>query len=196
MQRAGLVRVSSMTAVCEAPRADRESVHLSLGEPPWKTHLLYTCEHLATKPRLKVYERGGTRAMRQCLECGRKVGNFIAVAGVSEPWDDELEQAVLQEYERAKEGWENNRKSAWESATDDVNSRWWQEYERYLRTSVWAVKRELVMKRCQGVCEACGQRRAEHVHHLKYPEVFGLEPLWDLRAVCVPCHKLIHPHME
>lgn len=196
MQRAGLVRVSSMTAVCEAPRTDRESVRLSLGEPPWKTHLLYTCEHLATKARLKVYERGGTRAIRQCLECGSKVGNFIAVSGVSEPWDDELEQAVRHDYEREKEGWENLRKSAWESLADDVNSRWWQEYERYLRTSVWAVKRELVMKRCQGVCEACGQRRAEHVHHVKYPEVFGLEPLWDLRAVCVPCHKLIHPHME
>jgi predicted HNH restriction endonuclease len=31
---------------------------------------------------------------------------------------------------------------------------------------------------------------------LKYPEVFGLEPLWDLRAVCIPCHKIIHPHMR
>jgi predicted HNH restriction endonuclease len=26
--------------------------------------------------------------------------------------------------------------------------------------------------------------------------VFGHEPLWDLRAVCVPCHKIIHPHMD
>lgn len=196
MQRAGLIHVSSMTPVCSAPRADRDSIYMSIGDPPWKTHLLYTCQHNSTKARLKVYERGGTRAMKQCLDCGSKVGNFIPVSGVTEHWDDELEQAVQRDYEKSKEGWENNRKLVFETATDDANSRWWDEYDRYRKTSVWAVKRELVIERAEGVCEACGQRRAEHVHHVKYPQVFGLEPLWDLRAVCVPCHKLIHPHME
>ena len=63
-------------------------------------------------------------------------------------------------------------------------------------TGVPADERELVFERCGGVCESCRQRSADQVHHLKYPDVFGLEPLWDLAAVCIPCHKIIHPHME
>ena len=197
MQRSGLVRISSMTAVCNAPRADRASAVQSLaGTPPWQSHLLHTCEHLATKPRLKTYERGGVRALLQCLECGQKVGNFIAVAGVSERWDTELEERVRADFQSSREEWERKRLAAFASADAKASDEWWAAYERYLRSAVWAIKRERVFERCSGVCESCGERRAEHVHHKKYPAVFGLEPLWDLAAVCVPCHKIIHPHME
>lgn len=196
MQRSGLIHISSMTAVCEAPRADRRGVNDAVGDPPWKTHLLCVCEHQHSEPRLKKYERGGVRALMQCLQCGQKASNFMAVAGVTKSWDVELEDRVRRDYEAAKAEWERDRLDAHEHANETANRQWWTAYDKYLKTSVWAIKRELVLERCGGVCESCGQRRVEHVHHKKYPNVFGLEPLWDLAGVCVPCHKLIHPHMD
>jgi len=196
MQRAGLVHISSMTAVCQVPRTDMAAVQVSVGEPPWHTHFMRVCPHLTTKPRLKRYERGGTRALHQCLECGQKASNFIPVAGVSEQWDEQLEQRVRADYEATVEEWRNRKLDAVATAQDNAGREWWESYERYRKTAVWAVKRELVFKRCVGICEACGQRRAEHVHHEKYPDVWGHEKLWDLRGVCVPCHEIIHPHMR
>lgn len=196
VSRTGLVRISSMTAVSRAPRLDRAATADSVGRPPWQTHLKYVCQHEVTSPRLKAYDRGGVRALRQCLQCGQKVGNFVPVAGVTEQWDEELELRISNDYENARATWDQARRMALESAGHIASREWWEAYTAYLRTAVWALKRELVMERSGGVCESCGQRRAEHVHHRKYPEVFGLEPLWDLAAVCVPCHKIFHPHME
>jgi 5-methylcytosine-specific restriction endonuclease McrA len=198
MQRSGLVHISSMTAVCEAPRRDRASALQAVaGPPPWQSHLLHVCNHGTTRPRLKTYERGGVRALLQCLECGQKVGNFISLAGVSERWDTALEERVRSEYQSSRDQWDRKRIEAFASADTKASTEWWTAYDRYLQSAVWAVKRERVFERCGGVCESCGEKRAEHVHHKPpYPKVFGLEPLWDLAAVCVPCHKIIHPHME
>lgn len=196
MQRTGLVHISSMMAVCNAPRADRAAAQASIGAPPWQSHILHTCQHNETRPRLKRYERGGIRAVLQCLECGQKASNFIPVAGVVEEWDSQLEERVRADYQSARVEWENRRLNAVAAADGHASREWWAAYDRYLRSAVWALKREHVLERCGGVCEACGERRAEHIHHKKYPDVFGHEPLWDLAAVCVPCHRIIHPHME
>lgn len=196
MQRTGLTQISSMTAVCQVPRADTIDLEVGVGAPPWQSHWMRACQHHATKARLKTYDRAGTRAMLQCLDCGQKASNFISTAGVTEKWDDELEQRVRSDYEAAMSEWRQRKLDAVETARDRVSLEWWDSYDRYRKTAVWAIKRELVFERCGGVCEACGQRRAEHVHHVRYPDVWGHEMLWDLRGVCVPCHKIIHPHME
>jgi hypothetical protein len=196
LNRAGFVHISSMTAVRAAPRPETADVVSFLGDPPWKTHLLVVCSHQSTSPRLKRYEKGGVRALMQCLKCGQKASNFMTVAGVTEQWDSDLEERVRSDYDSARERWEKKRLTAFQSVRERTKSDWWQAYDLYLKSAVWAVKRELVFERCGGVCEACGQRRAEHVHHKKYPEVFGLEPLFDLAGVCIACHKIIHPHME
>lgn len=196
MQRTGLTHISSMTAVCRVPRADTNDLDAGIGEPPWQSHLMRVCQHHSTKARLKRYERAGTRAMLQCLDCGQSASNFIRSTGVTEEWDEELEQRVRSDYEAAMSQWRQRKLDAVETARDRASRDWWESYDRYRKTAVWALKRELVLERCGGVCEACGQRRAEHVHHERYPEVWGHEMLWDLRGVCVPCHKIIHPHME
>ena len=196
MQRSGLIHISSMTPVCEAPRADRAQVLSCLSSPPWKTHLWSVCQHQDSRPRLKKYDRGGVRALRQCLTCGRKASNFISNSGVTEAWDVDLEDRIKADYDLTIQAWEHSRIQALDGAENAASHAWWNAYDEYLKTSVWALKRELVLQRCNGVCESCFQRPAAHVHHLKYPKVFGLEPLWDLKGVCIPCHKLMHPHME
>lgn len=65
------------------------------------------------------------------------------------------------------------------------------EYLAHLRSPKWAATRALVLKRAGGMCEGCGIARADEVHHMTY-ENLGDEFLWELRAVCRPCHERWH----
>lgn len=190
MQRSGLIHISSMVAFATPPKA----VPPDHSEAPWNTHWSRTCQHDLV-PRLKEYP-SGIRAKKQCLKCGQGVGGNVPMAGVTQAWDEQLEKRVNEEYERAERAYRAELDLYLKQSRGERSDQWWSEYNRYLRSAVWQTKRELVLQRCSGLCESCGQRRAVHVHHKKYPDVFGLEPLWDLVGVCVPCHRLIHPHME
>ncbi len=51
--------------------------------------------------------------------------------------------------------------------------------------------RRTVMRRCEGRCEDCGDRRATSLHHLHYRSV-GFEEPHDLAALCWDCHQARH----
>jgi 5-methylcytosine-specific restriction endonuclease McrA len=58
-------------------------------------------------------------------------------------------------------------------------------------SSEWAALRLKVLLRARSRCEACGEARAVHVHHLTYK--YGrLPPIWCLKAVCSTCHARLH----
>jgi hypothetical protein len=190
MQRTGLVRVSSMMPFATPASLQRQDFRAA----PWATHWSRLCEH-DLAPRLKKYPNG-VRAKMQCKLCGQGVGSLIPLKGVTEEWDESLESLVQEQYDAACKEWREQNVDAPRLPPGERPESWWEMYNRYLCSAVWQTKRELVMQRCGGVCESCGQAAAEQVHHLEYPETFGMEPLWDLRAVCVPCHKIIHPHMR
>lgn len=84
---------------------------------------------------------------------------------------------------------------AWAKASGRRRATWWERYNAYLASPAWAEKRRRVFKRARGVCEGCGEARATQVHHLTYRRVFN-ELLFDLVAVCGPCHQRAHPHKE
>jgi hypothetical protein len=46
-----------------------------------------------------------------------------------------------------------------------------------------------------GLCEVCSDNKATEVHHVTYDR-FGNEWLFDLSAICLPCHQSFHPHMR
>jgi len=69
--------------------------------------------------------------------------------------------------------------------------RWRTWYDGYLTTDAWRRRREKVLERAGGVCEGCGERRAVQVHHRTYAHV-GDEFLFELVALCTPCHKRLH----
>lgn len=75
------------------------------------------------------------------------------------------------------------------------DAEWWAKYDAYLETPEWLALRDLVLDRSDGVCEGCGLQRAVQVHHVTYEHVFH-EFLWELRAVCLDCHKRIHDEEE
>ena len=67
---------------------------------------------------------------------------------------------------------------------------WWEKYDEYLESDEWKGRRARVLRRAGHTCEACGVATATQVHHLTYEHLFR-EPLFDLRAVCVPCHEYL-----
>lgn len=65
-------------------------------------------------------------------------------------------------------------------------------YAWYLTTPEWDRRRRAVLRRAGHTCEGCGAiGLALQVHHLSYKHV-GAEFLWELVAVCDPCHDLVH----
>lgn len=66
------------------------------------------------------------------------------------------------------------------------------DYAAYLRSPAWASLRRQILLRAGFVCEGCGAKPAEEVHHLNYDHIGG-EFLWELVAVCQECHHRLHP---
>jgi hypothetical protein len=66
------------------------------------------------------------------------------------------------------------------------------DYHRYLASAEWKSRRERVMERAGGLCEACRVQPATEVHHLTYAHI-GNEALFELVAICRPCHQDLSP---
>jgi hypothetical protein len=77
-----------------------------------------------------------------------------------------------------------------------VNRALWGSYGQYLRSARWADLKREVRARSGGGCERCvvdGRLRiGSHVHHVRYPAVWGFEEADDLLHLCVPCHREAH----
>jgi hypothetical protein len=81
---------------------------------------------------------------------------------------------------------------------DEESERWWARYRAHLESPKWHRKRQQVLWRAGGRCEAqddkgirC-ERWATQIHHLTY-ERLGDENLDDLVALCRSCHRAQHP---
>lgn len=118
----------------------------------------------------------------QCVNCFRQSQNVSKVYAKG----NERPLVVVQ-----GDAWNSPEKI--QERVELARARWQQrENERiaYMQTPKWRAKREAVMRRDNGVCQACLSARASDVHHLTYNHLFD-EPLFDLIAVCRPCHDRI-----
>ena len=132
-----------------------------------------TCEHIF-EMRRKVCSNGAVQFCEQCVLCGLgrpPVSHSTLTSAqrkAAPPYDTELQEMVR------RADWEDRK-----AQKDEKRSyRWRLWYEGYLRSPIWQRRREAVLRRARGFCEACGQKRATEVHHLTYANV-GAEPLWD-----------------
>jgi hypothetical protein len=94
------------------------------------------------------------------------------------------------ENERRREEYEKLRIER-ETQRAEENEKWHSWYESYLKTPEWAHRQRKVLERSRGICEGCLVNRATQVHHVTYAHV-GEEFLWELRAICRPCHERLH----
>lgn len=64
-------------------------------------------------------------------------------------------------------------------------------YREYLCSPAWQMKREAVLERDQYLCQGCRCNKATDVHHKTYSHIYD-ELLFQLVAVCRPCHDRLH----
>ena len=86
-------------------------------------------------------------------------------------------------------------RAAEEAQRAEDRREWFSWYSTYLRSPAWRERSASVIRRAGGVCEGCGKRPATQAHHPTYVHV-GDEFLWELRAVCKPCHDRFHADRE
>ena len=141
---------------------------------------------------------------RDQTQCGKSPGGCPGIS--FQGWSDEITcKSCLRSLEAAKRGEELRRRWQREDAErlrdkEAYHRLWWSRYNEYLATQTWQRKRQLVMRRAGGMCEAACGRRAVQVHHRTYPrECLPGSDTWlarasllDLEATCVECHKLKH----
>jgi hypothetical protein len=155
----------------------------------------YACDHAKKERRNKPDRNGRAMTVTQCLRCGDRVGPFISAKSLSQ-----TEIAALPLFDAALERDYDARKFAeitanWDAEKKKEDAKWWARYEAHLRSSKWKALSRKVILRAQGVCEGCRSRPATQAHHLTYQRM-GDEMLFDLVAVCDPCHSKIHPKEE
>jgi hypothetical protein len=61
----------------------------------------------------------------------------------------------------------------------------------YLKSDDWKRKRYIVLKRDNWRCVDCGNKATE-VHHEKYANDIGKEPIEWLVSICKTCHRRRH----
>jgi len=69
------------------------------------------------------------------------------------------------------------------------------DYQQYLASREWRVKRKEVIELADSICERCASRPIKNVHHLTY-ENLGQESPLDLIGVCRPCHEYLSAERE
>ena len=152
----------------------------------WDEHAKqHSCDHASTDTRKRAVQGGGWQLVKQCLTCGARLGGAIRQAGVSMADVPDFDEGLLLQHERARD------KSAAHIQQAFTRERWLQSYGPYLSSPEWADKRQRVLARARWVCEGCGERPPTQVHHLTYEHV-GAEFLFELVALCEPCHDRIH----
>lgn len=147
------------------------------------------CEHGRTELRRRKDSLGRPFYQWQCMECGYGVGSPVAKSSVKKIWEVKDWDTELQEQSSRLES--EHRQFLIQQRQGDIetqNAEWWAKYDAYLKSPEWAERRKLVLERDDHQCKACNKRRATQVHHLSYKHV-GREPLFELVAVCVPCHE-------
>lgn len=145
------------------------------------------CNHDILMLTRRVISGGSVQYVYQCQVCGKPkqpIAKHKAMEIASDSEIAEFNPDLEREYYSAKE-----RKAQTEA--EQRRSEFFAWYDEYLKSPEWRQKRELVFRRAGGVCEGCGIAPATEVHHQTYDHV-GEEFLWELVAICNPCHTRFH----
>ena len=147
----------------------------------------FACAHTMRALRLRTIENGRLAFYRQCTCCGnagRAIGKSEArseLNGSDAPaFDTELEPR-----------WFARKHAAYVATYHAIKPALEAEYQAYLSSQAWYVRRDAAIQNANGVCECCEYFPATQAHHITYDRI-GHELPSDLMAVCSFCHQLIH----
>lgn len=154
------------------------------------------CKHDGPQQlRKRTVRLGGIQFVEQCLRCGAATTSPMARAKAIEanggieppPFDDNLEV----KWRKDGEGGAKKITGHFETLQDFHTAEFHNWYDVYLSSDEWAYKKSKVMQRANHLCEGCGDAKAQVVHHMTYKNV-GNEFLFELVALCNPCHDRYH----
>jgi hypothetical protein len=148
------------------------------------------CKHEKTEIRQRKNKGGAWHVYQQCLSCGASVGSAVKRTpdlknppvwkqGHEEQYIDAREaerKSIIQKHVRKQKGGDEGFR---------------REYAIYLTSQEWHTKRAKVLKRANGICEGCLERKATQVHHLTYGHIYK-EFMFQLIAICDGCHDRLH----
>ena len=146
----------------------------------------------------KLEQRNGVFQFRvRCIICGETQGDALKHATLTEQekraaavWNPQTASNYYAESERLRREEIAFLQQQCELENAQLNRVWWEWYNGYLRSPIWLRRKQAVMRRARGICEACQIASATQIHHLTYAHV-GREPLFELVAICTKCHEQI-----
>jgi len=145
------------------------------------------CSHNNNELRYIVNSKKIKMYCFQCLDCGRTYGKWQPSPQTKEAIDGCLPVDRIFEdagHKKQIDEWKNQR----EHEKREKHHK----YEVYINmSSDWQLRRRLVLRRCNNLCEACLINTATQVHHENYNSLYN-EIAWDLKGVCKNCHQKIH----
>ena len=161
-------------------------------EADYRVWLSEECQHFQTEVVCNILSNGTKQLRNQCIDCGKGFGTPVPHTKV--PNIDDLRRDTVEhyfEYEKAR--LDQLRKIQIKHLLIQSRPGWGSsEYQEYLKSKEWLQKRTAVMRRANGFCEGCGMSEPAVVHHHHYRNIYN-EWLWDLVALCRPCHDQCHP---
>lgn len=133
----------------------------------------------------------GPKQLRyQCDACGRLLPGAVAQKNATCD-TPQLDEASLRRWIENDRGYMAKRLDERFQQRRELSAEGRERHQEYLQSNAWADRRALVMDRAGGLCEGCRSAKATQVHHLSYAHQ-GNEFLWELVAVCRPCHERFH----
>lgn len=139
----------------------------------------------------RMLKNGSSAIVQQCSTCGIQVGSAVKRL----PEHDALpifDTTIQVAYSK-------RRHQQWREINRELDSKareeWKREYHDYLLTPQWTALRDLVLQRENHLCQGCRKERATQAHHTTYQNV-GHEFLFELVALCRPCHERFHQVYE
>jgi 5-methylcytosine-specific restriction endonuclease McrA len=135
---------------------------------------------------------GCIQVRRQCLNCGLLEGRSFPHK------DHDVDSLPVADLERDKLYHERYTDQSAELHANRASKRYLAkmpkqemgDYDWYIGSNTWKLKRQRVLERDNYICQSCLQNKAEEVHHLTYIHLSN-EPLFELVSVCKTCHEAI-----
>lgn len=131
----------------------------------------------------------GTQIRIQCFNCG-KLGTKAQNRKEINVDIETLKFSDLEFDSARKQKFSNDWNIAWDEFKRQRKEHFLFYHSNYLMSERWKIKRELVLKRDNNICQSCLQNKATQVHHLDYNYHMN-EPLYRLISVCRRCHEII-----
>jgi hypothetical protein len=153
------------------------------------------CKH-EQKELCKVIVSGGSEHIKyQCQRCGVMIGNAISARNVG---DRKIVAYQPDLAERFRTDWEEGYQSIFQKhiriqkAGSGEFSKF---YKEYINSAKWRAICRKVLQRANGFCEGCLERPPTQVHHRNYGNL-GNEFMFELLALCAPCHERFHDQLK